>query len=100
MRSSFGPNQLNRPNDGNRARETQSSAGLLFADQSRRCLGWGAREDLQGEEIHQSAPPRTAQILGNTGAVVPAAIFSGLIFSGCLALDFFVTRVDQESRKS
>jgi hypothetical protein len=39
-------------------------------------------------------------LAGHSGAVVPAAIFSGLIFSGCLALDFFVTRVDQESRKS
>jgi hypothetical protein len=38
-------------------------------------------------------------LAGHSGAVVPAAIFSGLIFSGCLALDFFVTRVDQESRK-
>jgi hypothetical protein len=39
-------------------------------------------------------------LAGHSGAVVPAAIFSGLIFSGCLALDFFLTRVDQESRKS
>jgi hypothetical protein len=39
-------------------------------------------------------------LAGHSGAVVPAAIFSGLIFSGCLALNFFVTRVDQESRKS
>jgi hypothetical protein len=39
-------------------------------------------------------------LAGHSGAVVSAAIFSGLIFSGCLALDFFVTRVDQESRKS
>jgi hypothetical protein len=38
-------------------------------------------------------------LAGHTGAVLPAAIFSGLIFSGCLALDFFVTRVDQESRR-
>lgn len=38
-------------------------------------------------------------LAGHTGAVVPAAFFSGLIFSGCLALDFFVTRVDQESRR-
>src|SRR5271169_2968996 len=38
-------------------------------------------------------------LAGRTAAVLPAAIFSGLIFSGCLALDFFVTRVDQESRK-
>ena len=39
-------------------------------------------------------------LAGHTGAVLPAAIFSGLIFFGCLALDFFVTRVDQESRRS
>ena len=39
-------------------------------------------------------------LAGHTGAVLPAAIFSGLIFSGCLVLDFFVTRVDQESRRS
>ena len=39
-------------------------------------------------------------LAGHSGAVVPAAIFSGLIFSGCLALNFFVTRVDQESRNS
>lgn len=38
-------------------------------------------------------------LAGHSEAVVPAAIFSGLIFSGCLALDFFVTRVDRESRK-
>jgi hypothetical protein len=35
-------------------------------------------------------------LAGHSGAVLPAAIFSGLIFSGCLALDFFVTRVDQD----
>ena len=38
-------------------------------------------------------------LAGHSGAVVPAAVFSGLIFLGCLALDLFVTRVDQESRK-
>ncbi len=38
-------------------------------------------------------------LAGRTGAVLPAAIFSGLVFLGCLALDFFVTQVDQESRK-
>jgi Family of unknown function (DUF6755) len=38
-------------------------------------------------------------LAGHTGAVLPAAIFSGLIFAGCLALDFFVMRVDQESRQ-
>jgi hypothetical protein len=38
-------------------------------------------------------------LAGHTGAVLPAAIFSGLVFLGCLALDFCVTQVDQESRK-
>lgn len=38
-------------------------------------------------------------LAGHAGAVLPAAIFSGLIFSGCLALDFFVTRVDEEARR-
>lgn len=38
-------------------------------------------------------------LAGHTEAVLPAAIFSGLIFSGCLALDFFVARVDKESRQ-
>ena len=40
-----------------------------------------------------------AFLAGHKGAVLPAAIFSGLVFSGCLALDLLVTRVDQESRK-
>ena len=38
-------------------------------------------------------------LTGHSGAVIPAAIFSGLIFSGCLALNLFVARIDQESRK-
>ena len=38
-------------------------------------------------------------LAGHTGAVLPAAIFSGLAFLGCLTLNLFVTRVDQESRK-
>ena len=38
-------------------------------------------------------------LAGHTGAVPPAAIFSGLAFLGCLALNLFVTRVDRESRK-
>ena len=38
-------------------------------------------------------------LAGHKGAVLPAAIFSGLIFLGCLALYLFVTRVDRESRK-
>jgi Family of unknown function (DUF6755) len=39
-------------------------------------------------------------LAGHSGAVVPATIFSGLIFSGCLALDFLVKRVDEDSRRS
>ena len=38
-------------------------------------------------------------LAGHTGAVLPAAIFSGLVFLGCLALNLFVERVDQESRR-
>jgi hypothetical protein len=38
-------------------------------------------------------------LAGHTGAVLPAAIFSGLLFLGCLVLGHFVTRVDRESRK-
>lgn len=38
-------------------------------------------------------------LAGHSGPVLPAAIFSGVIFLGCLALDLFVARVDQESRK-
>jgi hypothetical protein len=38
-------------------------------------------------------------LASHPGAVLLAAIISGLIFSGCLALNLFVTRVDQESRK-
>jgi hypothetical protein len=38
-------------------------------------------------------------LAGHTGAVLPAAIFSGLVFFGCLAVDLFVTRVDEGSRK-
>ncbi|HEY2545785.1 MAG TPA: DUF6755 family protein [Candidatus Acidoferrum sp.] len=40
-----------------------------------------------------------AFLAGHTGAVLPAAIFSGGVFLGCLALNLFVTRVDHESRK-
>jgi hypothetical protein len=39
-------------------------------------------------------------LAGHPGVVLPAAIFSGLIFLACLALNSFVTRVDQESRRS
>jgi hypothetical protein len=38
-------------------------------------------------------------LAGHAGEAFPAAIFSGLLFLGCLALDLFVTRVDRESRK-
>ena len=38
-------------------------------------------------------------LTGHAGAVLPATIFSGLLFLACLALDLFVTRVDRESRK-
>jgi len=38
-------------------------------------------------------------LAGHTGAVLPAAIFSGLVFLGCLALNLFVTQVDQDLRK-
>ena len=38
-------------------------------------------------------------LAGHAGPVLPAAIFSGLIFSGCLALNFFVQRVDKDSRR-
>jgi hypothetical protein len=38
-------------------------------------------------------------LAGHAGAVLPAAIFSGLLFLGCLALDLFVTRIDRELRK-
>lgn len=38
-------------------------------------------------------------LAGHKGAVLPAAIFSGLAFLGCLALNLFVTRVDRESRE-
>ena len=38
-------------------------------------------------------------LAGLTGAVLPAAIVSGVAFSGCLAVDLFVTRIDLESRE-
>ena len=38
-------------------------------------------------------------LAGHVGAVLPAAIFSGLLFLGCLVLELFVTRVDRESCK-
>ena len=38
-------------------------------------------------------------LAGHASVAVPAAIFSGLLFAGCLALNFFVDRVDEESRQ-
>jgi len=37
-------------------------------------------------------------LAGHHGVVLPAAIFSGLIFAGCLALNLFVSGVDRDSR--
>lgn len=37
-------------------------------------------------------------LAGHSSAVIPAAIFSGLLFSACLALNFFVGRVDRDAR--
>jgi hypothetical protein len=36
---------------------------------------------------------------GHSSAVLPGAILSGLIFAACLVLNFFIDRVDQESRR-
>ena len=38
-------------------------------------------------------------LAGHSGAVLPAAIISGLIFSGCFALNCFVNHIDQGSRE-
>lgn len=38
-------------------------------------------------------------LAGHAAAAVIAAIFSGLLFSVCLALNFFVGHVDQASRR-
>ena len=38
-------------------------------------------------------------LAGHAEAALPAAIFSGLLFVGCLALNLFVDRVDQDSRR-
>jgi hypothetical protein len=35
-------------------------------------------------------------LANHTGTVVPAAIFSGLLFLACLALNLFVDRIDRE----
>jgi F0F1-type ATP synthase assembly protein I len=38
-------------------------------------------------------------LAGHAGVVLPAAIFSALIFLCCLALNLFVERVDRDSRR-
>ncbi len=38
-------------------------------------------------------------LAGHVGVVLPAAIFSGLLFLCCLALNLFIDRVDQDSRR-
>jgi len=40
-----------------------------------------------------------AFLAGHRGPVVPAAIFSGLLFAACVTLNLFVDRVDRESRR-
>ena len=38
-----------------------------------------------------------AFLAGHSGPVIPAAIFSGLLFSACVTLNLFVKRVDRGS---
>ena len=38
-------------------------------------------------------------LAGHAGAVLPATIFSGLLFSAALTLNFFVNQVDKSSRR-
>jgi len=40
-----------------------------------------------------------AFLAGHSGPVLPAAIFSGLLFSACLALNLFVDRIDLGSKQ-
>lgn len=40
-----------------------------------------------------------AYLAGHRGAVVPAAIVSGLIFAGCAALYAFVEGIDRRARR-
>ena len=40
-----------------------------------------------------------AFLAGHAGPVLPAAIFSGLLFSACVALNLFVDRIDRSSRE-
>lgn len=42
---------------------------------------------------------REAFLAGHSGPVLPAAIVSGLLFSACLALNFFVNRIDRNSKQ-
>ncbi|HXT24326.1 MAG TPA: DUF6755 family protein [Candidatus Eisenbacteria bacterium] len=37
-------------------------------------------------------------LAGHAGSVLPAAIFSGLLFSACAALNTFVDRIDRSSK--
>ena len=41
-----------------------------------------------------------AYLNGRSSAVLPATIFSGLLFSASLALNFLVDRLDRESRRN
>jgi hypothetical protein len=38
-------------------------------------------------------------LAGHPGVALPAAIFSALLFLGCLGLSFIVDRVDQDCRR-
>ncbi len=40
-----------------------------------------------------------AFLAGHSGPVIPAAIFSGLLFSASLTLNIFVNRIDSSSRR-
>lgn len=40
-----------------------------------------------------------AFLAGHAGPVLPAAIFSGLLLSACVALNLFVDRIDRSSRE-
>ena len=39
-------------------------------------------------------------LAGHSSAVLPAAVFSGLLFSASLALHFFVDQIDSESNRN
>ena len=41
-----------------------------------------------------------ALLAGHTETALPAAVFSGVLFLGCVALTVFVWRVDRDSRDS